>query len=41
MSLDDGSLELDRWQSYQKLEREQAYETRRSNPRLEREIRNE
>jgi ribosome biogenesis GTPase len=40
-SLDDGSLELDRWQSYQKLQREQAYETRRSNPRLERETRNE
>jgi ribosome biogenesis GTPase / thiamine phosphate phosphatase len=40
-SLDDGSLELDRWQSYQKLQREQAYETRRSNPQLERETRNE
>jgi ribosome biogenesis GTPase len=36
VSLDDGSLELERWQSYQKLQREQAYEARRSDPRLER-----
>ncbi len=41
LSLDDGSLEYDRWQSYQKLQREQAYAARRENPRLERETRND
>jgi ribosome biogenesis GTPase / thiamine phosphate phosphatase len=41
LSLDDGSLEFDRWQSYQKLQREQAYAARRENPRLERETRND
>ena len=41
MSLDDGSLEFDRWQSYQKLQREQAYAARRENPRLERETRDD
>src|SRR5215207_8567821 len=40
LSLDDGSLEFDRWQSYQKLQREQAYAARRENPQLERETRN-
>lgn len=41
LSLEDGSLEFDRWQSYQKLQREQAYAARRENPRLERETRND
>jgi ribosome small subunit-dependent GTPase A len=41
LSLDDGSLEFDRWQSYQKLQREQAYAARRESPRLERETRND
>jgi ribosome biogenesis GTPase len=36
-ALDDGSLEPDRWQSYQKLQREQAYAARKANPRLARE----
>ena len=40
-SLDDGSLEFDRWQSYQKLQREQAYAARRESPRLERKTRND
>lgn len=40
-SLDDGSLEFDRWQSYQKLQREQAYAARRASPRLERETKND
>lgn len=39
-SLDDGSLESDRWQSYQKLRREQAYAARRESPLLERETKN-
>jgi ribosome biogenesis GTPase len=38
-ALDDGSLEFERWQSYQKLQREQAYASRRENPQLERETR--
>jgi ribosome biogenesis GTPase len=37
-ALDDGSLELDRWQSFQKLQREQAYAARRNDPRLAREL---
>ena len=40
-SLEDGSLEFDRWHSYQKLQREQAYAARRASPRLERETRND
>jgi ribosome biogenesis GTPase len=40
-SLDDGSLNFDRWQSYQKLQREQAYAARRASPRLERETKND
>ena len=38
-SLDDGLLEFDRWQSYQKLQREQSYAARRADPQLERETR--
>ena len=41
LALDDGSLGFDRWESYQKLQREQAYAARRENPRLERETRND
>ena len=36
-ALDDGSLEPDRWQSFQKLQREQAYAARKADPRLARE----
>jgi ribosome biogenesis GTPase len=36
-ALDDGTLESERWQSYQKLQREQAYAARKADPRLERE----
>jgi ribosome biogenesis GTPase len=36
-ALDDGSLDFDRWQSFQKLQREQAYAARKADPRLERE----
>lgn len=36
-ALDDGSLEFDRWQSFQKLQREQAYAARKADPRLARE----
>jgi ribosome biogenesis GTPase / thiamine phosphate phosphatase len=36
-ALDDGSLELERWQSFQKLQREQAYAARKADPQLERE----
>lgn len=36
-ALEDGTLDLDRWQSFQKLQREQAYAARRADPRLERE----
>ncbi|MBI5772104.1 MAG: ribosome small subunit-dependent GTPase A [Verrucomicrobia bacterium] len=36
-ALDDGSLDLGRWQSFQKLRREQAYAARKADPRLERE----
>ena len=38
-ALDDGSLEIDRWQSFQKLRREQAYAARKADPRLERQTR--
>ena len=38
-ALDDGSLDADRWQSFQKLQREQAYAARKADPRLERELR--
>ncbi|MBL9188276.1 MAG: ribosome small subunit-dependent GTPase A [Opitutaceae bacterium] len=36
-ALDDGTLDVGRWQSFQKLQREQAYAARRADPRLERE----
>ncbi|HUR56863.1 MAG TPA: ribosome small subunit-dependent GTPase A [Opitutaceae bacterium] len=36
-ALDDGTLEPERWQSFQKLQREQAYAARKADPRLERE----
>jgi ribosome biogenesis GTPase len=35
-ALDDGVLPLDRWQSFQKLQREQAHANRKANPSLER-----
>lgn len=35
-ALDEGSLDLARWQSFQKLQREQAYAARKADPRLER-----
>ncbi len=37
-ALTDGTLDFDRWQSFQKLQREQAYAARRSDPRLAREL---
>ena len=40
-ALDNGTLEFDRWQSYQKLQREQAYAARRGSPQLARETRND
>jgi ribosome biogenesis GTPase len=40
-ALDDASLDGDRWHSYLKLQREQAYAARKDDPRLEREVRNE
>jgi ribosome biogenesis GTPase len=36
-ALDDGSLEGERWRSFQKLRREQAYAARQAGPRLARE----
>lgn len=36
-ALADGALDYERWQSFQKLQREQAYAARRSDPRLARE----
>lgn len=38
-ALEDGSLDPIRWQSYQKLQREQAYAARRADPRLARQER--
>lgn len=35
-ALATGTLDLDRWQSYQKLQREQAYAARKADPRLAR-----
>jgi ribosome biogenesis GTPase len=35
-ALDDGSLDHDRWQSFQKLRREQVYAARKADPRLAR-----
>src|SRR5262249_10265747 len=39
-ALEDGSLDPGRWQSFQKLQREQAYAARRADPQLEREVKN-
>ena len=36
LALEGGTLSFDRWQSYQKLQRELAYAARKSDPRLER-----
>ncbi len=38
-ALDDGTLDFDRWQSFQKLQREQAHAARQADPRLARENR--
>jgi ribosome biogenesis GTPase / thiamine phosphate phosphatase len=38
-ALDDSTLDPDRWRSFQKLQREQAYADRQADPRLERELR--
>ena len=38
-ALDDGTLDFDRWQSFQKLAREQAHAARKADPRLARERR--
>lgn len=38
-ALDDGSLAASRWQSFQKLQREQAYAARKADPRLARDNR--
>lgn len=35
-ALDGGTLDFDRWRSFQKLQREQAYAARKADPRLER-----
>ena len=35
-ALDGGSLDFERWSSFQKLQREQAYAARKADPRLER-----
>ncbi|HEY1111710.1 MAG TPA: ribosome small subunit-dependent GTPase A [Opitutaceae bacterium] len=35
-ALDEGTLDFDRWQSFQKLQREQAYAARKSDPRIAR-----
>jgi len=40
-ALDDGTLDFDRWQSFQKLQREQAHAARRADPRLARENRDQ
>lgn len=40
-ALDDGTLDFDRWQSFQKLQREQAHAARKADPRLAREYRTE
>jgi len=40
-ALDDGTLEFDRWQSFQKLQREQAHAARQADPRLARETRDQ
>ncbi len=40
-ALDDGSLDFGRWQSYLKLQREQAYAARKASPKIAREQRHE
>ena len=40
-ALDDGTLDLDRWQSFQKLQREQAHAARKADPRVARETRDQ
>lgn len=40
-ALENGTLDLHRWESYQKLRRESAYAARREDPRLQREERNQ
>lgn len=40
-ALDDGTLDFDRWQSFQKLQREQAHAARQADPRLAREHRDQ
>jgi ribosome biogenesis GTPase len=40
-ALDDDTLTLDRWQSFQKLQREQAYAARKADPRLARELKSD
>lgn len=40
-ALDDGTLDIDRWQSFQKLQREQAHAARQADPRLAREHRDQ
>ncbi len=40
-ALDDGTLDFDRWQSFQKLQREQAHAARKADPRLARETRDQ
>lgn len=39
-ALEAGTLDFDRWQSFQKLQRERAHAARKSDPRLARETRN-
>jgi ribosome biogenesis GTPase / thiamine phosphate phosphatase len=39
-ALDNSTLSFERWQSFQKLQREQAYAARKTNPQLAREQRN-
>ncbi len=40
-ALDDATLDIDRWQSFQKLQREQAHAARQADPRLAREQRDQ
>ncbi len=40
-ALDDRTLDVDRWQSFQKLQREQAHAARQADPRLAREHRDQ
>ena len=40
-ALDDGTLDFERWQSFQKLQREQAHAARKADPRLARVVRDQ